>query len=95
MDGIPQFFLVNLQVVISTFACRVILQKILSADFFSKLTFSKYFFRGTIRVSNTWDPDQGDILSGLILVRNICKGYQQTTLAGRVIRTPIVPVYFC
>ena len=29
-----------------------------SADFFSKLTFSKNSFRNTIRVSNSLDPDQ-------------------------------------
>ena len=29
-----------------------------SADFFSNLTFSKYSFRNTIRVSNYLDPDQ-------------------------------------
>ena len=29
-----------------------------SADFFSKLTFSKISFRNTIRVSNRLDPDQ-------------------------------------
>ena len=31
---------------------------LLSADFFSKLTFSKNNFRNTIRVSNSLDPDQ-------------------------------------
>ena len=29
-----------------------------SADFFSKLTFPKYTFRNTIRVSNDLDPNQ-------------------------------------
>ena len=29
-----------------------------SAEFFSKLTFSKYSFRNTIKVSNSLDPDQ-------------------------------------
>ena len=32
---------------------------LLSADFFSKSTFSKNYFRNTIRVSNSLDPDQG------------------------------------
>ena len=31
---------------------------LLSADFFSKLTFAKNSFRNTIRVSNGLDPDQ-------------------------------------
>ena len=30
---------------------------LLSADFFSKLTFSKNSFKNTIRVSNALDPD--------------------------------------
>ena len=36
----------------------------------------------TNRQSNSLDPDQADILSGLILVQTVCKGYQQTTLVG-------------
>ena len=44
-----------------------------SADFFSKLTFSKKnYLRNTIRVSNGLDPDQD------IMVQTACKGYQQT-----------------
>ena len=31
---------------------------LLSADFFSKLTFSKISYRNIIRVSNSLDPDQ-------------------------------------
>ena len=31
-----------------------------------------------IRVSNSLDLDQADILSGLVWVQTICKGYQQT-----------------
>ena len=31
---------------------------LLSADFFSKLTFSNIYFRNTIKVSNGSDPDQ-------------------------------------
>ena len=38
--------------------------------FFSKLTFSKNYFRNTIRASNGMEPDQDQM---------ICKGYQQTT----------------
>ena len=30
----------------------------MSGDFFSKLTFSKNYFRNTIRVSNSLNPDQ-------------------------------------
>ena len=46
---------------------------------FSKLTFSKTSFRYTIRVSNGLDQDQTDILSVLIWVQTVCKGYQQTS----------------
>ena len=31
---------------------------LLSADFFSKSTFSKNYFKNNIRVSNSLDPDQ-------------------------------------
>ena len=49
-----------------------------SADFFSKLTFSKNSFRSTIKVSNILGPDQ-DVLSVLIRVQTVWKGYQQMT----------------
>ena len=45
-----------------------------------KIIFSKKKTRDAIRVSNSLDPDQTDILSGLIWVQTICKGYQQETL---------------
>ena len=38
-------------------------------------------FRNTIRVSNSVDPD--DVMSGLIWVQTVCKGYQQTLLVGK------------
>ena len=47
--------------------------------FFLKLTFSKTSFRNTIRVSNSWDPDQARHFVSLIWVHTVCKGYQQTT----------------
>ena len=42
------------------FACLIkkIMLLLSSADFFSKLTFSKNSFRNTIGVSNDLDPDQ-------------------------------------
>ena len=43
---------------------------LLSADFCFKLTFSK--------ISNSLNPDQDDIVSVLIWVQLVCKGYQQT-----------------
>ena len=35
-----------------------------SADFFSKLTFSKSYFRNTLRVSNGLDSDQDQLSVG-------------------------------
>ena len=35
-----------------------------SVDFFLKLTFSKKYFRNTIRVSNSMDPDQAQPFVG-------------------------------
>ena len=57
-----------------------------SADFFSKLTFSKKSFRNIIRVSNSLDPDQAPILSGLTWVQTVNKGYQQATLVGKELK---------
>ena len=37
-------------------------------------------------MSNSLDPDQADILSGLIWVQTVCKCYQQTTLAGKELK---------
>ena len=48
----------------------------LSADFFSKSTFTKNSFKNTIR---------HDVLSGLIWFQIVCKGYQQSTLGGKEI----------
>ena len=54
-----------------------------SADLFSKLTFENNSFRNTIRVTNGLVSDQDDILSVLmsvlIWVQTVCKGYQQIT----------------
>ena len=41
---------------------------------FSKLTFSKNYFKNAIRLSNSFDPDQAQ--------QTVCKGCQQMTLAG-------------
>ena len=46
---------------------------LLSADFFSKLTFSKQSFRNTIRVSNCLDPDQDRLNVGPDLGPNCLK----------------------
>ena len=43
---------------------------------------SKNSSQNTIRVSNSLDPVQADILSGLIWVQAVCKINQQTTQVG-------------
>ena len=49
---------------------------LLSADFFSKSTFSKNSFRNTIRVSNRFDQ----------WVQSVCKNYQQTPLGDKELK---------
>ena len=50
---------------------------------FSKSTFSKNSFGNTIRVSNSLDPDQAQLL---IWDQTDCKGYQQTTQVGKELK---------
>ena len=50
-----------------------------SADFFKIIFFSKNNFGKTIRVPNSFDPNQDPCLSVLIWVRTVCNGYQQMT----------------
>ena len=40
------------------------------------------FFKSAFS-NNSLDPGQADILSGLICIQTVCKGYQQLTLAGK------------
>ena len=47
------------------------------------MNFLKNYFKNTILVSNRLDPDQADILLGLIRVQTVCKSYQQTTLGDK------------
>ena len=47
--------------------------------YFLKINVFKISFRNTIRVSNSLDPDQ-EVLSGLICIQTVCKGYLQTTI---------------
>ena len=55
------------------------------ADFFSKSIVSKNYFRNTMRVSKTvWIQIRTDVLSGLVSVQTVCKGYQQMILGGKV-----------
>ena len=54
-----------------------------SADFF-KINFLKNYFRKFHQCQTVWILIRPDVLSGLIWVQTVCKGYQQTTLEGRV-----------
>ena len=61
------------------FACWVIFMLFLSSvDLFLDKLFLKNLFRNTIKVSNGLDP----VLSVLIRVHTVCKGYQRTTKVG-------------
>ena len=62
-----------------------------TADFFEISFLKKNSFRNTISVPNSLVPEQArhfvrpDKMSGLIWVQTICKGYQQTTLVGKIL----------
>ena len=51
---------------------------------FSTSTFLKHFFRNTIRVPNSLDPDQVQYFVGPDLGPKCLQSYQQTTLGDRV-----------
>ena len=57
--------------------------------FFSKSTFSKNYFKNTIRVSNRLDPDQARHYFGPDLDKTVSKSYQQTTLGGKELKNMI------
>ena len=65
----------------SLLACWVIVHAfLLSADFcLSKSTFSKIYFRNTIRLSNSLDQDQAQQKFGPDRVQTVCIRDQQTT----------------
>ena len=50
---------------------------LLSADFYSKSTFSKNLLGKRSEYQTVWILIRPDILSGLIWVQTVCKGYQQ------------------
>ena len=50
-----------------------------STHFFSKLTFSKILSETLLECQMVWIQIRTVILSVLIWVQNVCKGYQQTT----------------
>ena len=54
-----------------------------SADFFSKLTFFKKYFRNTSRVSNSLDPEEKGYSVRSDLCLNCLQGNQQTTIGKK------------
>ena len=53
------------------------------ADFFQKQPFRKILSRIQSECRAAWIQIRPDILSGLIWVQTVCKGYQQMTLVGK------------
>ena len=75
--------------IIQLFECWVNMHAFLSSADFFKINFFKInFFKNTIRVSNSLDSDQADVILGLIWVQTVCKGSQQTTLVGKELTHP-------
>ena len=65
----------------------------LSADFFhDQLFFLKILSGIPSECQTVWIQIRPDILSGLIWVQTVCKGYQQTTLVGKVLRENIIEI---
>ena len=62
--------------------CKIVLTLWLLSNFscFYAIHWFEKFFQ---EYHQCLDPDQADILSGLIWVQTICKGYQQTTIVGK------------
>ena len=65
------------------FACWKIFCEFLWSEFVSKLTSLKIYFRNTIRVSNSSDPDQAGHFVGSDLGPNFLQSHQQSSLAGK------------
>ena len=57
----------------------------MSADFFFKFLKKKKKknFQEYHQCQKTWIHTTPDVTSGLILAKTVCKGYQQTTHAGK------------
>ena len=51
-----------------------------TADFFQNQLFQKILSRIPSERQTVWTQIRPDVLSGLIWVQTVCKGYQQTTL---------------
>ena len=56
-----------------------------SADFFQNQLFQKILSGIPSECQTVWIPIRPDVLSGSIWVKTVCKGNQQTTLAGKAL----------
>ena len=57
--------------------------------------FQKNYFRDTIRESNGLDPEiRTDVLSVLIRVQTVCKGYQQTIPVDKEFKVNVNMLYY-
>ena len=66
------------------FAYSVIFHAFLQfADFFQNQLFQKFLSVILSECRTVWIQIRPDILSGLIWIQTVCKGYQQTTLVDR------------
>ena len=66
-----------------------------SADFFLKSTFSKRVSRLVSECQTVWVEIRPNVLSGLIWVQTVCKGYQQMTLVGKELRKKERHLSYC
>ena len=62
-----------------------------SADFFQNQLFRKILSGTPSECQTVWIQIRPDVLSGLIWVQTVCKGFQQTTLVGNEL---MIVIYF-
>ena len=63
---------------------------LLSAHFFKINYFEKFLSGIPSECQTDWIQIRPDVLSGLIWVQSVCKGYEQTTLGGNELREQII-----
>ena len=62
-----------------------------SADFFKNLLFQKTISGIPSVCENIWIQIRPDVMSRLIWVQTVCKGYQQMILEGKELIYPLLP----
>ena len=65
------------------------LNELSSADFFQNQLFSKILSEIPSECQTVGIQTKPDILSGLIWVQTVCKGYQQMTLGGKELKKTV------